>query len=147
MILSVAAVNERLVAATHIQQRRESRDDPSPRAIRHPALKSAMTSLVRRVVRREGAPGSPCSKDPDDTVEHLPRRFPRSATPIAACSWYRNQRFVRCPLPVGEFHPEQRSETARSLDRSSPCPTSTSTSTSTSTITITRTGFVRRALD
>ena len=80
---------------------RGERFDHAPeRAFADPALKAAMTGLIRRIAVRQVLPGRAGAKDPEDAVQHIARIAPRSPAPIAAESRLRQQRRQNGPLRV-----------------------------------------------
>jgi hypothetical protein len=101
------AVDERLAeiqAAPGVEIRRECLEEAPERAGADPALKAAMTCLIRRIALWQVLPGRARAEDPEDAVQHIARIAPRSPTTIATDPRLRQERRETGPLRVGEVH-------------------------------------------
>ena len=78
----------------------ERLEDVPERPGADPALKAAMTRLIRRIAIRQVLPGCAGAEDPEDAVQHVARIAPGSAAAIAADSRGREQRRQNGPLRV-----------------------------------------------
>ena len=80
------AIDERLAEiqpAAGVEIGGERLEHAPERPVADPALKAAMTRLIRRIAIRQVLPGRAGAKDPEDAVQHVARIAPRSATSIA----------------------------------------------------------------
>jgi hypothetical protein len=87
------------------------------RAVAHPALKSTVTRLVRRIARRKIFPRRSGAKDPQDAVQNVPR-IPKRPSPDALLDrlFLREKWLKYSPLLFGEVHIKVRSESDPPVD-------------------------------
>jgi len=87
------------------------------RAVAHPALKSTVTSLVRRIARRKIFPRCAGAKDPQDAVQNVPRiAIGPPPDTLLDRLFLREKRLKYSPLLFGEVHIKVRSESDPPVD-------------------------------
>ena len=95
----------------------ECSKDLLQRAVAHPALKSTMTRLVRRIARRKIFPRRAGAQNPQDAVQNVPRiaEGPPPDTLLDRL-FLREKRLQYSPLLFGEVHIKVRSDSDPPVD-------------------------------
>ena len=84
-----------------MQIRGECLEDAPEDPVAHPALKAAMTGLIRRIPIGQVLPRRAGPQDPQDAVQHVAWIAPGAAASIATHARLRQERGQNGPLRIG----------------------------------------------